>query len=102
MTDSLLEHRTFQSLCEDDRQATGDGWVETTDPWDAVRSSALSHRVRWHTGLSQAEFAEAYRIDPDRLRALERGEVQPDGALVAYLTVIDREPAMVRDALRTS
>ncbi len=61
----------------------------------------LIHRVRWHTGLSQADFAATYRIDPDHLRELERGLVQPDSALIAYLTVIDRAPAVVSSALST-
>jgi DNA-binding transcriptional regulator YiaG len=73
-------------------------WGEET-AWDAITSRALIHRVRWHTGLSQSEFASAYDIDLDHLRALERGAVQPDRALVAYLTVIDRAPDAVRAAL---
>jgi putative transcriptional regulator len=64
-----------------------------------VASSALIHKVRWHTGLTQAEFAEAYRIGLDHLRALERGAVLPDPALIAYLKVIDYAPAVVRTAL---
>ncbi len=69
--------------------------------FDAVASSVLIHRVRWHTGLSQADFAAAYRIDPEQLRDLERGLVRPDSALIAYLTVIDRAPEVVRAALTT-
>lgn len=68
---------------------------------DAVASRALIQRVRWHTGLSQAEFAAAFRIDPENLRDLESGLAQPDSALVAYLTVIDRSPEVVRAALTT-
>ena len=102
MTNPLLESRSFQPLFDEPPPSGGYDWLEASDRWDAVRPSALIHRVRWHTGLSQGEFAEAYGIDPDHLRALERGAVQPDSALVAYLTVIDREPALVRAALRTS
>ena len=75
--------------------------TETADSFDTVASSALIHRVRWHTGLSQADFAATYRIDPGHLRELERGVVQPDSALVAYLMVIDRAPEVVRAALTT-
>ena len=64
-----------------------------------MRSSALLHRVRWHTGLTQTEFAAAFRIDLERLRALERGSGQADSALAAYLAVIDRAPDIVRSAL---
>lgn len=64
-----------------------------------VRASAVVHKVRWHTGLTQAEFARAYRIDPGQLAEIERGEAEPDSALMAYLNVIDRAPAAVRAAL---
>ncbi len=101
MFGSMNEPRSFQILSAASEQAAEAAWAEESDAWDAVASSALIHRVRWHTGLTQAEFAEAYRIDHGFLRALERGAVQPDSALVAYLTVIDRAPEMVRAVLRT-
>ena len=37
----------------------------------------------------------------DRLRVLEQGRTQADSALMAYLTVIEREPEAVRRALET-
>src|SRR5487761_2068648 len=55
--------------------------------------------VRALTGLSQARFARAYRINVARLRDLEQGRTRPDSALLAYLAVIDREPAAVERAL---
>ncbi len=96
MTDPSPEARSFQPQPAPSREAR---WPEETQSWDAVASSALIHRVRWHTGLSQADFAAAYRIDLDHLRDLERGLLRPDSALVAYLTVIDRAPDVVRSAL---
>ncbi len=102
MTHPLLESRSFQSASADHYgPARAESWPEEMDSWDAVASSALIHRVRWHTGLTQGEFAAAFRIDPDHLRDLERGMIQPDSALVAYLTVIDRAPEVVRAALTT-
>ena len=97
MTDAVQEPRSFQPETAPRERR----WPEEAQAFDAVASSALIHRVRWHTGLSQAEFASAYRIDPDHLRDLERGLVHPDSALVAYLTVIDRAPDVVRAALTT-
>lgn len=64
-----------------------------------VPASTMARRVRWHVGLSQQDFAQTFRIDPDRLGWIERGEVEPDPALEAYLRVIDRDPAMVLKAL---
>ncbi|WP_332770117.1 helix-turn-helix domain-containing protein [Phenylobacterium sp.] len=55
--------------------------------------------VRARTGLSQTRFAQAYRINVARLRDLEQGRTQADSAMMAYLTVIEREPEAVRRAL---
>ncbi|MDP1632598.1 MAG: hypothetical protein Q8L66_14375 [Caulobacter sp.] len=66
---------------------------------DHMPSSTLARRVRWHIGLSQQAFALTFRIDPDRLGWIERGEVEPDPALEAYLRVIDRDPGLVLAAL---
>jgi len=59
-------------------------------------------RVRASTGLSQAKFAERYRINHARLRDLEQGRGAPDSALVAYLQVIAREPEAVDRALNAA
>lgn len=98
MTEAVQESRSFDPTGRAPREAR---WSEEVQAFDSVASSALIHRVRWHTGLSQPEFAAAYRFDPDHLRDLERGLVQPSRALVAYLTVIDRAPELVRQALAT-
>jgi putative transcriptional regulator len=106
MTEPIFETRSFGPESretsgahkESERRAQG---VEKTASWSVAASRALVHRVRWHTGLSQSEFAGVYGIDLDHLRALESGAVQPDQALVAYLTVIDRAPETVRSALQT-
>jgi putative transcriptional regulator len=55
--------------------------------------------VRESTGLSQAKFAEAYQINPARLRDLEQGRTRPDSALRAYLTVIAQRPEIVTECL---
>lgn len=56
-------------------------------------------RVREAAGLSQAKFAERYRINPARLRDWEQGRSAPDSAALAYLRVIEREPDAVTRAL---
>lgn len=55
--------------------------------------------VRESTGLSQAKFAEAYQINPARLRDLEQGRTRPDSAMRAYLTVIAQRPEVVTACL---
>ncbi|KAK0340299.1 hypothetical protein LTR94_031101, partial [Friedmanniomyces endolithicus] len=57
-----------------------------------VKAARRVREVRAHTGLSQPAFAKAYHINVGRLRDLEQGRTQADSAVLAYLTVIDREP----------
>jgi putative transcriptional regulator len=64
-----------------------------------VRSARIVRRARLQSGLSQAAFAKTYRINVARLRDLEQGRTQADSALLAYLTVIEKEPETVRRAL---
>ena len=71
----------------------------TEDEFDRLAAGRRVQAVRKRTGLSQARFAAAYRINVARLRDLERGRTRPDSALLAYLTVIDREPEVVLRAL---
>ncbi|HMD70928.1 MAG TPA: helix-turn-helix domain-containing protein [Bryobacteraceae bacterium] len=55
--------------------------------------------IRKRVKMSQAEFARAYGIGKRALQEWEQGGRQPDSAARAYLTVIAKEPAMVRRAL---
>ncbi len=56
---------------------------------------ALRKRLR----LSQAAFARRYGFSPARIRDWEQGRSRPDGAVRAYLLVIEREPEAVERAL---
>jgi putative transcriptional regulator len=55
--------------------------------------------IRKGVKMSQAEFSRAYGIGKRALQEWEQGGRQPDSAACAYLTVIAKEPAMVRRAL---
>jgi putative transcriptional regulator len=72
----------------------------TDEELERIRIARRVQAARARTGLSQSRFAEAYRINVGRLRDLEQGRTQPDSAMLAYLTVIEREPEAVRRALR--
>jgi DNA-binding transcriptional regulator YiaG len=72
---------------------------EAADPGAARSARALVQAVRWRSGLSQGEFAQAFQIPLDQLAALELGQVRPDAALTAYLRVIDHAPEAVGEAL---
>ena len=60
---------------------------------------SAAKRVRWGLGMSQAEFAKAFRIPVGMLRDWETHRREPDQAARAYLEVIAREPEAVRRAL---
>jgi len=55
--------------------------------------------IRRRVKMSQAEFSRTYRISKRALQEWEQGGRQPDSAARAYLTVIAKEPAVVRRAL---
>ena len=56
--------------------------------------------IREKIGLTQAEFARRYGISRRSLEEWEQGRRQPEGAVRAYLFVIDRNPRAVETALR--
>ena len=57
--------------------------------------------IRRALGLSQDDFAARYHIPIGTLRDGEQGRAVPDQAARAYLTVIARDPEVVRRALDT-
>jgi putative transcriptional regulator len=69
------------------------------DELGKVRSAGLVRQARKHSGPNQAAFARTYRINVARLRDLEQGRTQADSALLACLTMIERDPDAVRRAL---
>ena len=72
------------------------GEIELEQVWPKpVDVKAIRKRV----GMSQAEFSRAYGISKRALQEWEQGGRQPDSAARAYLTVIAKEPAVVRRAL---
>ena len=72
------------------------GRVELEPVWPKrIDVKAIRKRVK----MSQAEFSRAYGISKRALQEWEQGGRQPDSAARAYLTVIAKEPAVVRRAL---
>ncbi len=56
--------------------------------------------IRAKVGMSQTEFAEAFCLNRRTLQQWEQGKASPDLAVRAYLTVIERNPDVVKAALR--
>jgi putative transcriptional regulator len=72
------------------------GKVELEQVWPKpIDVKAIRKRVK----MSQAEFARAYGISKRALQEWEQGGRQPDSAARAYLTVIAKNPTVVRRAL---
>lgn len=69
---------------------------------DWIEAAARIKRIRNTQGLSQRQFADVYGFPAATLRDWEQGRRQPDKATLAYLQVIEREPAAVRRALGTA
>jgi putative transcriptional regulator len=55
--------------------------------------------MRRRLGMSQEAFALRYGFTPARVRDWEQGRWAPDGAVRAYLKVIEKEPKAVERAL---
>lgn len=58
--------------------------------------------IRKRVKMSQAEFSRAYGISKRALQEWEQGGRQPDSAARSYLTVIAKEPVVVRRALASA
>ena len=56
-------------------------------------------RLRTEAGMSQAEFARAFCINPRTLQEWEQGRRKPDATTRAYLAVIAKKRKAVLDAL---
>ena len=83
--------------------------ADPSDPEDrAVTAAGLERgrtgrrirQLRNRLGLSQAAFAERYRIPVANLRQYEIGRTLPPPAVRAYLAVISEEPDRTAEALR--
>ncbi|OFV98701.1 MAG: hypothetical protein A3H94_05340 [Acidobacteria bacterium RIFCSPLOWO2_02_FULL_60_20] len=55
--------------------------------------------IRSRLGLSQVEFSRRYAVSQRSLQEWEQGRRRPEGAVRAYLTVIERNPKAVEKAL---
>jgi putative transcriptional regulator len=84
------------------------GLKQAVDYMDGKRAGSRTHvvevpdvkMIRKQLGMSQSEFAEAYRIPLDTLQGWEQARREPDATALAYLRTIARLPKQVRAALR--
>jgi DNA-binding transcriptional regulator YiaG len=64
-----------------------------------TRHSIDLKRLRERLGLTQEQFALRYGLELDAVRNWEYGRREPDTAARSYLTVIEREPERIQEAL---
>ena len=64
-----------------------------------IREDVDVKAIRSRLGLSQAEFSRRYGVSRRSLQEWEQGRRRPEGAVRAYLTVIERNPKAVQEAL---
>ena len=82
---------------------------EALDHAKGKKSAAKEHIVevpdvralRKKLAMSQAEFADAYRIPLPTLKGWEQGRRQPDATAAAFLSVIARLPKETQSALHS-
>jgi putative transcriptional regulator len=67
-----------------------------------VPSDVDVRAIRRKLGMTQAQFAERFAFSASRLKDWEQGRSKPDGALRAYLLVIERETEAVVRALNAA
>ena len=65
---------------------------------DKIDVKAMRRRL----GLSQTAFAKRYGFNPARIRDWEQDRSSPDGAVRAYLLVIQKEPEAVSQTVLAS
>ena len=66
----------------------------------AMEFARRVREVREKLGLSQSEFAEQFGLSLRSLQEWEQARRLPDGAVLTYLRVIERNPGAVRRALK--
>lgn len=53
--------------------------------------------IRQATRMTQAQFAEAFRLSIGTLRDWEQHRREPDATAKAYLSIIEQDPSTVRE-----
>lgn len=94
----------FDAMTEAEKHAAAlsdpDARPLTDEDMKRMKRTPRAKIIRRALGLSQEDFAARYHIPLGTLRDWEQGRAEPDQAARAYLTVIAREPDIVRKALR--
>ena len=66
-----------------------------------VLTPAEIRAIRAGVGMSQAVFANTFRLSLDTLKGWEQGKRKPDAAAASFLRIIEADPEFVRRTLAT-
>ncbi len=58
--------------------------------------------IRGKLSLSQGDFADRFGFTVNQIKDWEQGRSRPLGGVRAYLMIIDRDPVLVLDLLRSA
>jgi len=58
--------------------------------------------IRGKLSLSQGDFADRFGFTVNQIKDWEQGRSRPLGGVRAYLMIIDRDPTLVLDLLRSA
>jgi putative transcriptional regulator len=94
-TSSAVARRVLASLEEIASWKRGEIPLETRMVPPSIDVAAIRQKQK----LSQGAFAARYGFNVRTLQEWEQRRTMPDGAARAYLTVIDRNPKAVSEAL---
>lgn len=80
----------------------GNADAETYDVPADVLTPTRIQGIRRKVASSTKEFERRFQVPARTMEAYEQGRRRPDGAMMALLRIIDREPDAVRRALSPS
>lgn len=100
---SKTDWAAFDAMTDEEvrKAALSDTDAQPSTPAQLARMRRVSRvkHLRWKLGLSQAEFAERFRIPVGTLRDWEQHRTEPDQAALAYLKVIEADADFVARAV---
>ncbi|MFC7380212.1 helix-turn-helix domain-containing protein [Brevundimonas sp. GCM10030266] len=97
------DRRRFQAMTDEERHAAAlsdpDSPPLNEEQLAGMKRITLARSARWRSGMTQQAFAEAFGFTLGRLRDLEQGRTQPDGATESYLRLIREDAKAVIELL---
>lgn len=92
-----MKDEDFQGIMDGIRDATA--FAQGKSSRAQVVAGPNVKAIRKRINMTQAKFAETYRLPLGTVKDWEQGRRQPDAPARALLTVIDKRPDVVRKAL---